>query len=181
MRFWRAGRDEARGGTTGICSAARSPGSRRATGGRRPPSQDYRYAPFLPPTRKESMRTLPTQADLLNVIASQRALPAASGTEVVRLLASLLHEVHETPVRQPPNGHVRDGQDQARTVCGGITRATTTGPIAAVAAVSSGQGAAAALITGQVPWRFADPRGPDRRNKGPAEGVLPDLQPQSPL
>jgi hypothetical protein len=58
------------------------------------------------------MRTLPMQADLFNAIAIQRALPAASRAEAVQLLASLLHEVHQTPVRQPANMEVRDEQDQ---------------------------------------------------------------------
>jgi len=58
------------------------------------------------------MRTLPKQADLFNTIASQSTLPAASRAEAVQLLASLLHEVHQTPVRQPGNVEVRDEQDQ---------------------------------------------------------------------
>ena len=58
------------------------------------------------------MRTLPMQADLFSAIASQRALPAASRAEAVQLLASLLHEVHQTPVHQPANVEVRDEQDQ---------------------------------------------------------------------
>jgi HD-like signal output (HDOD) protein len=52
------------------------------------------------------------QADLFNTIASQSTLPAASRAEAVQLLASLLHEVHQTPVRQPANVEVRDEQDQ---------------------------------------------------------------------
>ena len=58
------------------------------------------------------MRTLPKQADLFNTIASQSTLPAASRAEAVQLLASLLHEVHQTSVRQPANVEVRDEQDQ---------------------------------------------------------------------
>jgi hypothetical protein len=58
------------------------------------------------------MRTLPKQADLFNTIPSQSTLPAASRAEAVQLLASLLHEVHQTPVRQPANVEVRDEQDQ---------------------------------------------------------------------
>jgi len=58
------------------------------------------------------MRTVPMQVDLFNTIASQSTLPAASRAEAVQLLASLLHEVRQTPVRQPANVEVRDEQDQ---------------------------------------------------------------------